>query len=92
MLNPSKLRYSISQAKKNVARNGLMSVASLFTTTCCLLILGLFTALTLNVNYWTEQVKGAGAEVVNGEGLIANEAPSDDELENCRSLGQALVK
>ncbi len=41
---------------------------------------------------WTEQVKGAGAEVVNGEGLIANEAPSDDDLENCRSLGQALVK
>lgn len=41
---------------------------------------------------WTEQVKGAGAEVVNGEGLIANEAPSDDDLESCRSLGQALVK
>lgn len=41
---------------------------------------------------WTEQVKGAGAEVVNGEGLIANEAPSDDDLENCRILGQALVK
>ncbi len=41
---------------------------------------------------WTEQVKGAGAEAVNGEGLIANEAPSDDDLENCRSLGQALVK
>ena len=41
---------------------------------------------------WTEQVKGAGAEVVNGEGLIANEAPSDDDLENCRSLGQTLVK
>ncbi len=41
---------------------------------------------------WTEQVKGAGAEVVNDEGLIANEAPSDDDLENCRSLGQALVK
>lgn len=41
---------------------------------------------------WTEQVKGAGAEVVNGEGLIANEAPSDDDLENCRNLGQALVK
>ena len=41
---------------------------------------------------WTEQVKGAGAEVVNGEGLIANEAPSDEDLEKCRSLGQALVK
>ena len=44
------------------------------------------------MRHWTEQVKGAGAEVVNGEGLIANEAPSDDDLENCRSLGQALVK
>lgn len=86
LLNPSKLRYSISQAKKNVVRNGLMSVASLFTITCCLLILGLFTTLTLNVNYWTEQVKdqceiqlyinvGTSEERVTqlGDEILANE-------------------
>lgn len=57
LLSLSKVRYSLSQAKKNVARNGLMSVASLFTITCCLLILGLFTIITLNVNSFTEQIK-----------------------------------
>ena len=57
MLHLSKIRYSLSQAKKNVIRNGLMSVASLFTITCCLLILGLFTIITLNVNSITEQIK-----------------------------------
>lgn len=34
-----------------------MTVASLFTITCCLLILGLFTVLSFNVNYITDQVK-----------------------------------
>ena len=57
IMNLSKVRYSVSQAKKNVIRNGLMSVASLFTISCCLLILGLFTILTLNVNSFTEQMK-----------------------------------
>lgn len=56
-MNFSKLKYSFSQAKKNVFRNGLMTVASLFTITCCLLILGLFTVISLNVNYITDQVK-----------------------------------
>lgn len=53
----SKIRYSVSQAKKNMIRNGLMTVASLFTITSCLVILGLFTILTLNVNYISSQVK-----------------------------------
>lgn len=56
-MNLSKIRYSFSQAKKNIFRNGLMSVASLFTISCCLLILGLFTIVTLNVNSFTQQVK-----------------------------------
>lgn len=53
----SKFKYSFSQAKKNIFRNGLMTVASLFTITCCLLILGLFTVISLNVNYITDQIK-----------------------------------
>ncbi len=53
----SKIRYSISQAKKNVIRNGLMSIASLFTISCCLFILGLFTVITFNVNSFTAQIK-----------------------------------
>lgn len=53
----SKFKYSFSEAKKNVTRNGLMSVASLFTIACCLVILGLFAVLTINVNSITAQIK-----------------------------------
>lgn len=53
----SKIRYSVSQAKKNIFRNGLMSIASLFTTCCCLIILGLFTIMTFNINSFTSQIK-----------------------------------
>lgn len=56
-MNLSKLKYSFREAKKNVIRNGLMSVASLFTIASCLLILGVFTLLSLNVNSITEQIK-----------------------------------
>lgn len=57
ILNLSKLKYSFSEAKKNVTRNGLMSIASLFTIACCLLILGVFAILSINVNIITAQVK-----------------------------------
>ena len=41
---------------------------------------------------WTERCKNAGATVVGGEGLSANETPSDDDLANCKALGESLVK
>ena len=53
----SNTKYFFSQAMKNIFRNGFMSVASLFTITSCLLILGIFTLITLNVNFITDQVK-----------------------------------
>ena len=53
----SKFKYSLSEAKKNVSRNGLMSIASLFTIACCLIILGVFAILSLNVNSITDQIK-----------------------------------
>ncbi|MGN1085661.1 MAG: flavodoxin [Porcipelethomonas sp.] len=39
---------------------------------------------------WEERVKSDGAILVSGEGLIANETPSDDDLEKCINLGKAL--
>lgn len=39
---------------------------------------------------WEERVKNSGAVLVNGEGVIANETPGDDDLEKCRELGKAL--
>ncbi len=56
-LKLSKFKYSFSEAKKNVSRNGLMSIASLFTIACCLIILGVFAILSLNVNSITDQIK-----------------------------------
>lgn len=41
---------------------------------------------------WEERVKADGAVLVNGEGVIANETPSDDDLENCRLLGKTLAE
>lgn len=40
---------------------------------------------------WVERVKNDGAELVAEEGLIVNEMPSDDDLENCRELGRKLA-
>jgi flavodoxin short chain len=40
---------------------------------------------------WTDRVKAAGAEVVDGEGLICNNTPDDDALSKCRELGKKLA-
>lgn len=52
-----KIRYAFSEAKKNVLRNGLMSVASLFTIASCLVILGVFAIISMNVNSFTEKIE-----------------------------------
>lgn len=52
-----RFEYAFVQARKNIIRNGLMTVASLFTIASCLVILGLFTLMTLNVNYISAQIK-----------------------------------
>ncbi len=40
---------------------------------------------------WQAEVESAGAELVGGEGVIANYEPDDDALDACRSLGTALA-
>lgn len=41
---------------------------------------------------WEERVKADGAVLLNGEGLIVNETPSDDDLERCKALGAKLAE
>lgn len=41
---------------------------------------------------WTERMEAAGAKVVGGEGIIANNAPDEDALSACRKLGEALAE
>ncbi|MBD5465136.1 MAG: flavodoxin [Lachnospiraceae bacterium] len=40
---------------------------------------------------WEERMSGAGAAVLNGEGLTCNEAPDDDTLAECRAVGKQLA-
>lgn len=41
---------------------------------------------------WEERVKNDGGILVNEEGYIANDYPSDSDLEKCQELGKALVQ
>lgn len=40
---------------------------------------------------WTERMEGAGAKVLNGEGLICNLTPDDAALAECKALGEQLA-
>ena len=40
---------------------------------------------------WEECVAGAGAAVVGGQGVIAQETPDEDALSKCRELGRSLA-
>lgn len=41
---------------------------------------------------WVQRAVDAGAVVCGGEGLIVNEAPSADDIANCKALGENLIK
>ena len=51
------LAYSFKEAFQQMWRNKGMSVASVFSITCMLLILGLFFFLTVNVSFMSESIK-----------------------------------
>lgn len=40
---------------------------------------------------WVERMQAAGANVLNGEGLMSQEAPNEDILSECESLGKQLA-
>ena len=40
---------------------------------------------------WEDRMTAAGATVVGGEGVICQEAPDDEALENCKALGKELA-
>lgn len=41
---------------------------------------------------WADRAKAAGANIVGGEGLIANNTPDDEALAKCKALGEKLAK
>ena len=40
---------------------------------------------------WVDRMTSAGATVINGEGVICQEAPDDDAVAACESLGKQLA-
>lgn len=40
---------------------------------------------------WCDRCRAAGAELVEAEGTIANDAPGEDEQDACRDLGRQLA-
>lgn len=40
---------------------------------------------------WTERMRNAGAVLIREEGIITNEAPDDEALEECRAAGKELA-
>lgn len=40
---------------------------------------------------WEERMTNAGASIINGEGLICQEAPDDAVLDECSKLGRKLA-
>jgi len=38
---------------------------------------------------WADRIRQAGAECINGEGLKANLAPSEEDVGKCRELGSS---
>ena len=41
---------------------------------------------------WEDRVKSDGAVLIGGEGVMANETPSDEELAKCAELGKMLTE
>lgn len=40
---------------------------------------------------WVDRMSAAGATVINGEGVICQEAPDDDAIAACKDLGKQLA-
>ena len=40
---------------------------------------------------WEDRVSSDGAQVWNGEGIIANNAPDDEALDACKTVGRDLA-
>ena len=41
---------------------------------------------------WQDRLVAAGASIIGGEGVIANNAPDDDAISQCEDLGRQLAQ
>ena len=87
------IRYFFSEAFKNIFSNGWMTLASIFTVTASLLVLGIFMVLTVNLNSMVGNLEGNYQivvivdETVNDEGLIS----IGQQLKNIPNVETAIL-
>ncbi|MCY6957105.1 flavodoxin [Clostridium brassicae] len=41
---------------------------------------------------WVERMEGVGADLIEDEGLMANNEPNDEDIQKCKELGEMLAK
>ena len=51
------LKYYIKSAASSFVRNGIMTIASFITVTCCLFLFGVFVIFSMNMNYIGKQLE-----------------------------------
>lgn len=78
------LRYSFTEAFKNIFSNGWMTLASIFTVIASLLVLGVFLTLTINVNHMVDNLQDSYEVVV-----FIDEKVNDDGVE---AIGEEIKK
>ncbi len=71
------IRRFIAEAFSGMAKNGLMTVASMVVVTSCLLMLGVFLVVTLNVNSLSEDI----ADSCQVKVYVSDEAKAAGKLE-----------
>ncbi len=70
------IRRFIGEALSGMLRNGLMTVASMVVVTSCLIMLGVFLVVTLNVNSMSEDI----ADACQVKAYITDEARDENRL------------
>lgn len=78
------LRYSFTEAFKNIFSNGWMTLASIFTVIASLLVLGVFLTLTININHMVGNLQDSYEVVV-----FIDEKVND---EGVQSIGDEIKK
>lgn len=68
-----RLRRFIAEAFSGMIKNGLMTIASVIVVTSCLLMLGIFLLVTLNVNNISNEI----ADACQVKAIVTNEAQAD---------------
>ncbi len=79
------ITYSISQSLKGLWKNRVMSTASILVLVSCMLVLGTFYALNVNINYNLEDLT-----LLNEVAAFVDEDCTDEEIEQIRQQIVAL--